>query len=84
MSDRYQAFANSSLGKLVVKNLGLPAPIELDRFDANKPLVNGAVLLGAAADSTLSAAISDALVSIHADTYAGDNSQLQQIGRAHV
>ena len=79
MSDRYQAFANSALGKLVVKNLGLPAPVELDRYDANKPLVNGAVLLGAAADSTLSSAISDALVSIHADTYAGDNAQLQQV-----
>ncbi|RYZ19153.1 MAG: short chain dehydrogenase, partial [Sphingobacteriales bacterium] len=65
MSDRYQAFANSALGKLVIKNLGLPAPIELDRYQPGKPLVNGAVLLGAAPDSTLSAAISDALASIH-------------------
>lgn len=79
MSDRYQAFANSALGKLVIKNLGLPAPIELDRYEPGKPLVNGAVLFGAAPDSTLSAAISDALASIHADTYAGDNAQLQQV-----
>lgn len=78
MSDRYQAFANSAFGKLIIKNLGLPAPLELDRFDASKPLVNGAVLFGAAPNSTLSAAISDALSSIHADTYAGDNAELQQ------
>lgn len=79
MSDRYQAFANSALGKLVIKNLGLPAPVELDRFEPGKPVVSGAVLLGAAPDSTLSGAISDALASIHADTYAGDNAQLQQV-----
>jgi 3-oxoacyl-[acyl-carrier protein] reductase len=78
MSDRYQAFANSAFGKLIIKNLGLPAPLELDRFDASKPLINGAVLFGAAPNSTLSAAISDALSSIHADTYAGDNAELQQ------
>lgn len=79
MSDHYQAFANSALGKLIIKNLGLPSPLVLDRYDASKPLVNGAVLLGAAAGSTLSGAISDALVSIHADTYAGDNAELQQV-----
>lgn len=79
MSDRYQAFANSALGKLIIKNLGLPAPLDLDRYDASKPLVNGAVLFGAAPGSTLSAAISNTLVSVHADTYAGDNAELQQI-----
>lgn len=78
MSDRYQAFANSALGKLLIKNLGLPAPVELDRFDAGQPFINGAVLLGAAAGSTLSAAISEILASVHADTYAGNNSELQQ------
>jgi 3-oxoacyl-[acyl-carrier protein] reductase len=78
MSDHYQSFANSALGKLLVKNLGLPSPIRLDRFDASKPLINGAVLLGAAAGSTLTKAISDALASIHADTYAGNNTELQQ------
>jgi 3-oxoacyl-[acyl-carrier protein] reductase len=78
MSDHYQSFANSALGKLLVKNLGLPSPVRLDRFDASKPLINGAVLFGAAAGSTLTGAISDTLASIHADTYAGNNTELQQ------
>ena len=78
MSDHYQSFANSAFGKLIIKNMGLPSPVNLDRFDASKPLINGAVLLGAAAGSTLTGAISDALVSIHADTYAGNNTELQQ------
>ncbi|MEC7120660.1 MAG: 3-oxoacyl-ACP reductase [Pseudomonadota bacterium] len=78
MSDRYQAFANSAFGQLLVKNLGLPMPIDLERFDATKPVISGAVLLGAAPNSTLSAAISDVLAAIHADTYAGNNAELQQ------
>ncbi len=78
MSDRYQAFANSALGKLVIKNLGLPMPIELDRYEAGQPLVNGAVLLGAAAGSSLSADISRILADAHVDAYAGNHSELQQ------
>lgn len=78
MSDRYQEFANSALGKLVIKNLGLPMPLELERFDPNKPLINGAVLLGAAPGSTLGGAISDVLNTVHADTYAGNHAALQQ------
>jgi len=82
MSDHYQSFANSALGKMLVKNLGLPSPVLLDRFDASKPLVNGAVLFGAAPGSTLTTAISETLASIHTDTYAGNNAELQQAAAA--
>ncbi len=78
MSDRYQAFANSALGKLVIKNLGLPAPVELDRYQPGQPLVNGAVLVGAAPGSTLSGDIGRILADAHVDAYAGNNSELQQ------
>lgn len=53
MSDRYQALARSPIGKLLVKNLGLPDPPSLERYTAGAPLVNGTVLLGAAPSSTL-------------------------------
>lgn len=46
MSDKYQAFTASPLGKLLVKNLGLPAPTKLDRYTAGDPLVKGTVLVG--------------------------------------
>lgn len=78
MSDRYQSFANSALGQLLVKNLGLPQPLNLERYDASKPLVNGAVLLGAAAGSTLSPTIAQVLANIKADVYAGENNELKQ------
>ena len=78
MSDQYQAFAKSPIGKFVIKNLGLPSPTPLDRFQAGAPVIDGAVLLGAAVNSTLTGAISQVLSNIHADTYAGNNAQLQQ------
>ena len=48
MTDRYQDFASSSLGQLLVKNLGLPNPVRLDRYVAGSPLVDGTVLVGGA------------------------------------
>src|SRR3569832_1576143 len=46
MADRYQDFASSSLGRLLVRNLGLPPPVRLDRYDAGAPWVDGPVLVG--------------------------------------
>ena len=78
MTDQYQAFTQSPLGKFVVKNLGLPSPVSLDRFESGQPVVNGAVLLGAAPSSTISASIAQVLSNIHADSYVGNNVELQQ------
>jgi len=79
MTDQYQAFAKSPIGKFVIKNLGLPAPTFLDRFDSATPVIKGAVLLGAAPAGTLSGAISQVLANIHANSYAGNNAELQQV-----
>ena len=46
MSDRYQSFSASPIGKILVKNLGLPSPVKLDRYKAGDPLVKGTVLTG--------------------------------------
>jgi 3-oxoacyl-[acyl-carrier protein] reductase len=48
MTDRYQDFVSSSLGQLLVKNLGLPNPVTLDRYVAGSPLVDGTVVVGGA------------------------------------
>ncbi|HET7432494.1 MAG TPA: 3-oxoacyl-ACP reductase [Nocardioides sp.] len=48
MTDRYQDFVSSSLGQLLVKNLGLPNPVKLDRYAAGSPLVDGTVVVGGA------------------------------------
>jgi 3-oxoacyl-[acyl-carrier protein] reductase len=78
MTDQYQTFAKSPIGKFVIKNLGLPSPTPLERFESASPVVKGAVLFGAASSSTLSGAIAQVLANIHANGYAGNNSELQQ------
>jgi len=48
MSDLYLKLANTSLGKQAVSSLGLPAPIELERWKRqDQPFLEGKVLLGA-------------------------------------
>ncbi len=78
MSDQYQAFAKSTIGKLVIKNLGLPSPTFLDRFVSATPVVQGAVLFGASSTSSLSGSIAQVLANVHANAYAGNNAELQQ------
>jgi 3-oxoacyl-[acyl-carrier protein] reductase len=78
MSDQYQAFAKSPIGKFVIKNLGLPSPIQLERFESATPVVKGAVLLGAAPKGHITSEIAQVLSNIHANTYAGNNAELQQ------
>ncbi|MCW2794336.1 MAG: fabG 10, partial [Nocardioides sp.] len=46
MSDKYQSFTASPIGKLLVKNLGLPNPMKLDRYVDGAPLVDGTVVVG--------------------------------------
>lgn len=46
MSDRYQGFVSTPIGKLLVKNLGLPNPTPLERWTEGSPLVDGLVVLG--------------------------------------
>lgn len=78
MTDQYQPFTQSPIGKFVVKNLGLPSPVVLERFESAQPVVKGAVLVGAAPSSVLSGAIAQVLSNIHTDSYVGNNVALQQ------
>ncbi|MDO9456503.1 3-oxoacyl-ACP reductase [Nocardioides sp.] len=46
MSDKYQGFTSTPVGKILVKNLGLPSPTRLERWTEGAPLVDGTVLVG--------------------------------------
>ena len=46
MTDRYQGFVQSPIGRLLVQHLGLPAPVRLQRYADGDPLVSGTVLTG--------------------------------------
>jgi 3-oxoacyl-[acyl-carrier protein] reductase len=53
MSDRYQQLVNTPIGRVVSKQIGLPAPVSLERYEPGQPVVSGPVLLGAASGSRL-------------------------------
>jgi 3-oxoacyl-[acyl-carrier protein] reductase len=46
MSDRYQSLIHTPVGQLLAKNLGLPNPVRLERYEAGAPLVDGTVVVG--------------------------------------
>ena len=75
MTDRYQQFATSSVGKLVVSRLGLPEPIALRRYEPGQSLLTGSALLGGS--GRLLGPIEDVLVTADADVAktAGDEGQ---------
>lgn len=80
MTDQYQLFTKSTLGKFVVKNLGLPNPTFLERFQAPTPVVSGAVLLGASQNALFSSEIARILNCIHANSFVmADDHALQQL-----
>ncbi len=68
MADRYTELINTSIGKTIAKQIGLPTPVVLDRFDPTQPVIDGPVLLGAAPGGTLSKAIATVLAHIGAET----------------
>lgn len=78
MSDRYIDFVNSPFGQLVVKNLGLPAPLPLDRHEPGAPVVSGTVLFGAAKGTPVTNAVASTLKNIGATTYAFFDSAVHE------
>ena len=67
MSDRYTQIANTPLGKMLVKNVGLPAPVPLERHSPGDPVIRGRVLLGSAPGGSLTGAAARVLAGAGAE-----------------
>ncbi|MGH3734086.1 MAG: 3-oxoacyl-ACP reductase [Micromonosporaceae bacterium] len=61
MTDRYRQFATTGLGRTIVKQLGLPAPVQLRRRREGKPEISGPVLVGGADGGRLGKQVSQLL-----------------------
>ena len=57
MTDRYQTFTRTPLGKTLVKNLGLPDPAPLQRWTDGSAVIDGPVVFGASAETDAGKAI---------------------------
>jgi 3-oxoacyl-[acyl-carrier protein] reductase len=53
VSDWYRDFANSGLGTTITKNLGLPRPAVLRRYEPGQPLLPGPAVVGSAGEGRL-------------------------------
>jgi 3-oxoacyl-[acyl-carrier protein] reductase len=77
MTDRYQQLVNTPIGKLVTKQVGLPAPPRLERFSPGRPVITGPVLLGAPGHSRLGPELSRILAAVDAETLTPMDEQLR-------
>ena len=57
MTDRYQTFTRTPLGRTLVKNLGLPDPTPLPRWTEGSPVIDGQVVFGAITETDAGKAI---------------------------
>ncbi|MDQ6605897.1 MAG: 3-oxoacyl-ACP reductase [Actinomycetota bacterium] len=69
MADRYQQLINTPIGRIVSKQVGLPSPVKLDRYEPGAPVIAGPVLLGAAAGNRLARSIVTVLDSVGAELH---------------
>jgi 3-oxoacyl-[acyl-carrier protein] reductase len=82
MADRYTDLVNTPLGKTIAKQIGLPSPVVLERFDPAKPVIDGPVLLGSAGGLRLAEAIATTLAHIGADTATALAEELRSAAAA--
>jgi 3-oxoacyl-[acyl-carrier protein] reductase len=78
MADRYSQLVNNPIGEVVAKNLGLPRPVELDRYEPGRPLIDGRVLLGAAPSGRLAEAAARTLALAEADALTTPEEEVRR------
>jgi 3-oxoacyl-[acyl-carrier protein] reductase len=61
MSDRYQQFTRTPIGKFLVPKLGLPSPTPLRRYQPGQPALDGPALLGSAPGGRLEKTVREQL-----------------------
>ncbi len=70
MSDRYSQLVNTPIGRIVSKQVGLPSPVRLERYEPGRPVIDGPVLLGGAAGGRLGDPVRSVLGEIGAEVFA--------------
>jgi 3-oxoacyl-[acyl-carrier protein] reductase len=71
MADRYQQLVNTPIGRIVTKQVGLPSPVKLERYEPGQPVISGPVLVGAARGGRLSEAVEGVLREADAEVFSG-------------
>jgi 3-oxoacyl-[acyl-carrier protein] reductase len=67
MADKYTQIVNTPIGKILTKQVGLPAPVPLKRYSPGQPVSQGRVLLGGAPGGRLHEPLASLLADAHAE-----------------
>jgi 3-oxoacyl-[acyl-carrier protein] reductase len=67
MADRYQQLINTPVGRIVSKQIGLPSPVRLERYEPGQPVISGPVLLGASSGAALAGPAAKVLAAVDAE-----------------
>jgi 3-oxoacyl-[acyl-carrier protein] reductase len=70
MKDGYLDFANSPMGAKLINALGLPKPLQLERYKAGQPVVQGSVLVGGGGEPRLLESLASTFKSMGAQSLA--------------
>ncbi len=78
MSDRYAQIIRSPVGRIVAGQVGLPQPVELQRYEPGRPVIDGPVLVGAASQGArLGPAVARVLAEIGAEVFTPMHDDLR-------
>jgi 3-oxoacyl-[acyl-carrier protein] reductase len=84
VSDWYRDFANSGFGTTLTKQLGLPRPAVLRRYEPGEPLLPGPVVIGSAGEGrlrdTVGAILKDADVTVQSPVTADGSTDGERLG----
>ncbi|RBY96300.1 3-oxoacyl-ACP reductase [Blastococcus sp. TF02-8] len=84
MADWYTNFANSGFGTTLTKQLGLPRPAVLRRYEPGEPLLPGPVIIGSAGQGrlrdTVAAVLRDADVTVLSPVAADGSNDGEKLG----
>jgi len=72
MADRYSQLVNAPVVSTVAKQLGLPQPVSLDRYQPGQPVVAGPVLYDGAPEGRLGKQVAAILDSVKAERAGGE------------
>jgi 3-oxoacyl-[acyl-carrier protein] reductase len=77
MSDRYQQLVNTPIGRIVSKQVGLPTPVALERYEPGQPVSTGPALLGSALGGRLTAAAASVLSVIGTEVLTPEGQEIR-------
>ena len=70
MKDGYLDFANSPMGSKLIKALGLPTPLPLERYQPGQAVITGTVLVGGGGEPQLLPTLAQFFKAVSAQTLA--------------